>query len=326
MGLRLVALALVALASALVGLLVGGAALPPAHVLGALLHPSSTSTDAVIVWQLRLPRLCDVAFVGAALAVGGALLQGLLRNPLADPYLTGVSAGAAAAISIALLCGVAAAATPAIGFAAGLGTALLVASLARRGTGLDAQRLILAGVSLSAFFSAIVALAILRAQTSNGAGEIIGWLAGSPAGRTWSDLALCVPYAVVAAALALPAVPALNALRIGELQARAVGVNVERAQWLVLGATALLAACSVELAGMVGFVGLIVPQAGRRIVGSDARVLLPASAIAGAALCMLADAVCRTIVAPAELPLGVLLAFIGVPVFLSLYLRADRPA
>lgn len=326
MPLRLVALAIVALASALAGLLVGGAALSPHDVVAALLHPSSTSSSAVIVWQLRLPRLCDVAFVGAALAVAGVLLQGLLRNPLADPYLTGVSAGAAAAISIALLCGVAAAITPAIGFVAGLGTALLVAVLARRGSGLDAQRLILAGVSLSAFFSAIVALAILRAQAGSGAGSIIGWLAGSPAGRTWHDIALCLPYAAVAVALAIPAVPALNALRIGELQARAVGVSVERAQWLVLIAAALLAACSVELAGMVGFVGLIVPQAGRRIVGSDARALLPVSAVAGATLCVLADAVCRTIVAPAELPLGVLLAFVGVPVFLWLFLRAERTA
>lgn len=326
MPLRLVALALIALASALVGLLAGGAALSPHDVIAALLHPSSPAPDAIIVWQLRLPRLCDVAFVGAALAIAGALMQGLLRNPLADPYLTGVSAGAAAAISIALLAGVAAAATPALGFAAGLGTALVVALLARRGSGLDAQRLILAGVSLSAFFSAIVALAILHAQSGSGAGAIIAWLAGSPAGRTWNDLALCLPYAIVALALALPAVPALNALRVGEMQARAVGVSVERAQWLVLASAALLAACSVELAGLVGFVGLIVPQAARRIVGADARALLPASAIAGAALCMLADAVCRTIVAPAELPLGVLLAFIGVPVFLWLFVRGDRTA
>ncbi len=321
MALRLVPLGLVVFAVAFGALLVGGAPIPATAIAGALLHPHHSGVDAVIVWQLRLPRIVDVAFVGAALAVAGTLLQGLLRNPLVDPYLTGVSAGAAAAIALGLLAGVSPAATPALGFVAGLGTAVLVAALARRGSGLDAQRLILAGVSLSAFFSAIVALALVRAQSSNAASSIVAWLAGSAAGRTWHDVALCIPYAALAAALVIPAVPALNVLRIGEAQARGVGVNVERAQWLVLAASALLAACSVELAGMIGFVGLIVPHAGRRVVGSDARLLLPAAAFMGAALCILADAVCRTIVAPAELPIGVLLAFIGVPVFLWLFLR-----
>ncbi|HEY9086069.1 MAG TPA: iron ABC transporter permease [Candidatus Tyrphobacter sp.] len=321
MLLRLAGLAAVAAAAMLVGLLVGGTPLPASDVLGALAHPRAASDVAVIVWQLRLPRICDVAFVGASLAVSGALLQGLLRNPLVDPYLTGVSAGAAAAIALALLAGISAVAAPGIGFVAGLGSALLVAALARRGTGLDPQRLILAGVSLSAFFSAIVALAIVRAQSGNSASAIIGWLAGSPAGRGWNDIALSLPYAAIAALLILPAVPALNALRVGEVQARSAGVHVERAQWLVLASAALLAACSVELAGMVGFVGLIVPHVARRLVGYDVRVLLPASAFAGAALVTIADAICRTIAAPAELPLGVLLAFIGVPAFLYLYLR-----
>lgn len=322
MSFRLIGLALVTLAATFAALLVGGTPIAAHDVAAALLHPRASGDVAVIVWQLRLPRICIVAFVGAALAIAGTLLQGLLRNPLVDPYLTGVSAGAAAAIAIALLYGVAPAATPALGFAAGLATAVVVAALARRGSGLDPQRLILAGVSLSAFFSALVALAILRSQSGGYASAIIGWLAGSPAGRSWNDILLCLPYAAVAIGLAIPAVPALNALRVGELQARSVGVNVERAQWLVLASAALLAACSVELAGMIGFVGLIVPQAGRRIVGSDARLLIPASALLGAALCIVADAICRTIVAPAELPIGVLLAFIGVPVFLWLFLRS----
>ncbi|MGH7737835.1 MAG: FecCD family ABC transporter permease [Candidatus Tyrphobacter sp.] len=322
MPLRIAGLAFVALAIMFGALLVGGTKLSASAIGVALLHPRAATDIGVIVWQLRLPRVCIVAFVGASLAIAGALMQGLLRNPLVDPYLTGVSAGAAAAIAIALLWGVAPAATPAIGFCAGLGTALVVAALARRGTGIDPQRLILAGVSLSAFFSAIVALAILRSQAPGYATSIIGWLAGSPAGRSWHDVLVCIPYAVLAIALALPAVPALNALRIGEVQARATGVNVERSQWLVLASAALLSACSVELAGMIGFVGLIVPQASRRIVGTDARLLVPASAFGGAAICVAADAIGRTIVAPAELPIGVLLAFIGVPVFLWLFLRS----
>jgi iron complex transport system permease protein len=319
--LRLAGLAALAAAAMFGALLVGGTSISVHDVAAALTHPNAVSDTAVIVWQLRMPRIVDVAFVGAALAIAGALLQGLLRNPLVDPYLTGVSAGAAAAIAIALLSGAAVAAAPAIGFGAGLGTAVLVAALARRGSGLDPQRLILAGVSMSAFFSAIVAIAIFRAQSAAYANAIIAWLAGSPAGRGWHDLAICLPYAVLAGVLMLPAVPALNALRIGEQQARSAGVDLDRIQWLILASAALLAACSVELAGMIGFVGLIVPHMARRLVGSDARALLPASALIGITVTVVADAICRAAIAPAELPLGVLLAFVGVPIFLYLYLR-----
>lgn len=308
-------------AAAAASLLVGGTPLSIAQIASALMHPHRADTLAVIVWQLRLPRVCIAATVGAALALCGAMLQGMLRNPLADPYLTGVSAGAAAAIAIAMLAGVAAAAIPAIGFVAGLAAALLVAALARRGSGIDANRLILAGVSLSTLFAAIVTLAVVRAQSSNYAGTIVAWLAGSIAGRGWHDLLATAPYLAVGALFAVLSIAPLNALRIGDLRARAVGVDVERAQWLILAGSSLFAASSVVLAGLVGFIGLIVPHLARRIVGSNAGALLPACAAIGAALCMLADAVCRSIVAPAELPIGVLLAFIGVPTFLYLYLR-----
>ena len=302
-------------------MLVGGTPLTLAQIAEQLSHPHEIGVLHAIVWQLRLPRVCVGATVGAALALCGTILQGMLRNPLVDPYLTGVSAAAAAAIAIAILAGAAASATPAIGFIAGLGAALLVAALARRGSGIDSNRLILAGVSLSTLFAAIVTLAIVRAQSDDYASTILAWLAGSIAGRSWHDLAIAAPYAALGTVLAFCSVRPLNALRIGEQRARAVGVDVDRAQWTILASASLLAASSVVLAGLVGFVGLIVPHVARRIVGSDARVLLPAGAAIGAALCMLADAVCRRIVAPAELPIGVLLAFIGVPAFLYLYLR-----
>lgn len=294
------------------------------EITGALMHPQNASAASTIVWQLRLPRICIAATVGACLAVCGALLQGMLRNPLVDPYLTGVSAAAAAAIAIAVLAGVAAPFAPGIGFVAGLAAALLVAALARRGSGIDANRLILAGVSLSTLFAAIVTLAIVRAQSNDYASAIVAWLAGSMAGRGWHDLANAAPYVAAGALLSAWAITPLNALRVGDVRARIVGVDVDRAQWIILAASSLLAASSVVLAGMVGFIGLIVPHIARRLVGSDARVLLPASACVGAALCMAADAVCRWIVAPAELPIGVLLAFIGVPAFLYLYLHGER--
>jgi iron complex transport system permease protein len=320
-GFAAIALPLLVPLAAAASLLVGGTQLSIAQIAGALAHPHATDPLTAIVWQIRLPRVCIAATVGASLAIAGALLQGMLRNPLADPYLTGVSAASAAAIAIAVLAGVAAGAIPAIGFGAGLGAALLVAALARRGGGIDATRLILAGVSLSTLFAAVVTLAVVRAQSSDYAATILAWLAGSMAGRGWRDLVVTSPYVSLGIVLTIASIAPLNALRIGDLRARAVGLDVDRAQWLILAACALLAASSVVLAGLVGFIGLIVPHVARRIVGSDARALLPACVSLGAALCMLADAICRVVVAPAELPIGVLLAFIGVPAFLYLYLR-----
>lgn len=320
-ALQAVLLILLPLAAAAVSLLVGGTQLTVQQIAGALAHPNQSGVVAAIVWELRLPRICVAATVGASLALCGALLQGMLRNPLVDPYLTGVSAAAAAAIAVAVVAGASVAVTPGIGFIAGLGAALLVAALARRGGGIDANRLILAGVSLSTLFAAIVAIVIVRAQSSSYASTIVAWLAGSMAGRSWHELATVAPYVVAGALLAVSTIPPLNALRIGDVRARAVGLNVDRAQWTILAASSLLAASSVVLAGLVGFIGLIVPHLARRLVGSDARALLPACIAIGAGLCMIADAVCRRIVAPAELPIGVLLALIGVPVFLYLYLR-----
>ena len=321
---RFAGLIVIVVAAAGASLLVGGTSLSLRDVTGALAHPHFGGAVNAIVWQLRLPRICIAATVGASLALCGALLQGILRNPLVDPYLTGVSAGSAAAIAIAVLAGVAAPFTPGIGFVAGLGAALLVAALARRGSGIDANRLILAGVSLSTLFAAVVTLAIVRAQSNDYASAIVAWLAGSMAGRGWHDLATAAPYVAAGAVLSVWAVSPLNALRVGDVRARTVGVDVDRAQWIILASSSLLAASSVVLAGMVGFIGLIVPHIARRLVGSDARVLLPACAFIGAALCMIADAVCRWVVAPAELPIGVLLAFIGVPAFLYLYLHGER--
>lgn len=322
---KLAGLLVVALLALLGGLLVGGTPLPISQVADALTHPRG-SDAATIVWQLRLPRVIIGAVAGASLAIAGALLQGMLRNPLVDPFLTGVSAGAAVAIVAGMTIGVSAAAVPALGFGAGIATALLVAALARRGAGIDATRLILAGVSLSSLFSAIIALILTRLQTTDAAPAIIGWLAGSLAARGWSDLAFAVPYAIVGAAIAALTVPALNALRLGDVRAASAGVDVERTQWAILCAASLLTACAVTLSGTVGFVGLIVPHVARRIVGSDARAAIPASALLGATLVILADAVCRSAFAPTEIPIGVLLAFIGVPAFLYLYLRDQRAA
>jgi iron complex transport system permease protein len=317
---RLGGLAAVALGALVFGLFVGGSALPPRDVGWALLHPHGDGDVATIVWALRVPRVAIAGIVGAALAVAGFLLQGMLRNPLVDPFLTGVSAGAGAAIAIGVAVGVAAGLVPALGFVAGLGTALLVAALARRGSGIDVERLILAGVSLSALFSSFIALALVR-LSQGGAEEILAWLAGSLAGRGWNEVLWTSPYLVAGLALAFVSVPSLNVLRLGPSVARGVGLDLARAQWVLLVASTLLTAAAVSLAGIVGFVGLIVPHIARGLFGTDARYALPASALIGVALVAVADAASRSLIAPQEIPLGVLLAFVGVPSFLYLYLR-----
>lgn len=323
---RLVALAFLVPLAFAIGAAVGGAAIPPADLIAALFHPHASGDASTIVWALRIPRLCLAAAVGACLGIAGTIMQAMLRNPLVDPYLTGVSSGAGAAIAIAVTLGVALPIVPAIGFAAGLATAILVAVLARRGTGLDPERLILAGVSLSALFSAIVALVLTRLARGGSSDAILAWLAGSLVGRGWNELIAAAPYALAGTAIAFVFVPALNVLRLGERRAASLGVDVTRVQWALLAAASLLTAAAVALAGMVGFVGLIVPHLARRIVGNDLRVMLPAAALLGAALVIIADAASRSLIAPVEIPLGVLLAFIGVPAFLYLYLRGAAKA
>ncbi len=325
MRFRLTALAIVAAAAMLISLLVGGSYLSAATIAFSLFHPRTQSDAASIVWQLRFPRVCIAAVVGAALAVAGAVLQGMLRNPLVDPYLTGVSAGAAAAIAIAIAIGFATPLLPGLGFIAGLATAVIVAALARRGAGIDAQRLILAGVSLSALFSAIVALVLTRLQQGGYAETIIAWLAGSLAGRGWHELWNALPYALIGLLLSLGSVRALNALRLGDVRAAALGVNVDRAHWVILCAASMLTASAVSLSGIVGFIGLIVPHIARRVIGGDARYVIAACVLLGAGLMALADAASRALLPPLEIPIGVLLAFIGVPTFLYLYLRSERP-
>jgi len=323
---RLALLCGATVAALFAGALVGGAAVAPSDIIRAILHPHGGGDVGTILWQLRVPRICIAAVVGAALAVAGALLQGMLHNPLVDPFLTGVSAGAAAAIVASIVLGLAAAFVPAAGFAGGMVTAALVAALARRGAGVDPTRLILAGVSLSSLFSAFIALVLVRAQASDAAPQIVAWLAGSIGSRGWRDLALALPYVGAGLLLAALRVPALNALRIGDVRAASLGVQVERAQWAVLAGASLLTASAVALSGTLGFVGLIVPHIARRAVGSDLRWMLPASVLLGAAAVTLADAVARSAFAPAEIPIGILLAFVGVPAFLYLYLHDERQA
>lgn len=308
-------LSAVALCLSAASLAVGSVPLTLGSILGALAHPSTSGLAHVVVWDIRLPRLAIAACVGAGLGVAGAMLQALFRNPLVDPYVTGVSAGAAVAASASIAFGLSFVLVPAVAFAGGLACAVLVTAVAAGSESGANLRLVLSGIAISSLCAAVVTIVLLSSGSSDSL-TILGWLAGGIGGKGWNDVALTVAYVAVGSLVALFLVRQLNVLRLGAEAAAGLGLRVGRARFAVLAAAALIAAACVAVSGIVGFVGLMVPHGARRLVGGDAAWLLPASAIAGAIVVIVADAFARSIAAPAELPLGVLLAFVGVPFFL----------
>jgi len=304
----------------IVALSIGSVHVPLAEVWSALVHPHAVGTAQTIVVGLRLPRVLIAVCVGAGLGVAGATLQALFRNPLVDPFVTGVSAGAALAAAAGLAAGIAFAAIPALAFVGGLTCAIVVAALGSGDSPSGNVRLVLAGVAISALASAAVTLILL--QHAGADQGILAWLAGGINGRGWNDVLLVSVYLVLGFSFALANVHAINLLRLGETAARGFGMRVDAARWGVLAVASLITAACVCVSGVIGFVGLMVPHAMRPLVSGDARWLLPASALAGAVVVVLADMLARTVLAPAEIPLGVLLAFVGVPFFLLL---ARRP-
>jgi iron complex transport system permease protein len=304
-------------------LFVGAAHIAPNDILWALTHPSSQGVDARIIWEVRLPRICIGLLVGSALGIGGAMLQTLLCNPLVDPYITGVSAGAGVAIAIGIVCGVALPWIPALGFAAGILAAITVVALSSRAGRIDTQRMILAGLFVSSFLSAIVTIVLTRMEPNGATNAIIAWLAGTLAGHGWNEFDWSLPYAALGLALATCALPALNVMRLGEYRADSLGVSVAQTQRLVIASAALLTSSAVALSGMIGFVGLLSPHIARRAVGGDVRSLTPFAALTGAAIVTIADVAARTLAPPGELPIGALIALLGVPAFFFIVLRAS---
>jgi len=315
----LAVLAAAALAALGAALAIGSVAIDLSTVLDALTGDAQVAQVA-IVRDLRLPRALAAFATGGLLATAGALMQVLLRNPLADPYVLGLSGGAAAGSLTALLLGVAALAAPAA-FAGALLSTFIVFGLARAGAERmpwTATRLLLTGAVVAAGWSALISLLLALAPDAQVKGMLF-WLIGDLAGATIAWPALVTLAVVVAAALALAR--DLNVLARGEDVAAALGVAVPRITLALHALAALAAAAAVTTAGSVGFVGLIVPHALRLAVGNDQRLLLPASALAGGTLVVLADTLARSVAAPAQLPVGVVTALIGVPVFLWLLSR-----
>ena len=307
---------------------VGAADLPPLEVVRIVASalpfveraedwPASWET---IVWQLRLPRIALAALVGAALSMSGAAYQGLFRNPLADPYLIGVSAGAGLGAVVVLVAGVGSpAALPVAAYVGGLAAVVTAYLASRRADGVPMTTLILAGVAISALAGAVTAFLMVRSDPD--LRPALSWLLGGFASAQWKHAALMIPYLLPCAALILAHARILNLMQLDEDHARQLGVDVGRTKVLLIAAASLATAAAVAFSGLIGFVGLIAPHTVRMIWGVDYRALLPVAMLAGAGFLILADAAARTVVGPAELPVGIVTAFCGAPFFLYLLRR-----
>ncbi|MGY3229008.1 iron complex transport system permease protein [Luteibacter sp. HA06] len=319
----LVALVALLVASALWSLSHGAIDIPASEVVRAIARwfgGAAASGDDRVVLMLRLPRLLLAMLVGSALAGGGVTMQGLFRNPLADPGLIGVSAGAAlGAVAAIVLCGSSGHWLVALlAFVGGLAATSFVYVLGRRRPGV--ANLLLAGVAINAVTMAGVGLLTYMAS-ENQLRDLTFWSLGSLGGANWTRVATVAPWILIPL-LCLPrAAHALNALLLGEGEAALLGFRPERLQPALVGLVALAVSASVAFSGVIGFVGLVVPHLLRMVFGPDHRFLLPASALGGAILLVAADALARTVVAPGELPIGVLTALVGGPFFLWLLLR-----
>jgi ABC-type Fe3+-siderophore transport system permease subunit len=317
---------------------VGALPLPPGAVvvtlLDRLLAPSGIEvpggldgTEAAVLLQLRLPRVLIASLVGAALAVSGAAYQGVFRNPLADPYLLGAAAGAGLGATLVIAysptqslgpVGI----VPLAAFAGaliGVGAALLLGTAAG---GSHSATLLLAGIAVAAFLAA--AQTLVQQQNTEDLREVYGWLLGQLGRSQWSDVVLVLPYLGTACAVLLCCGRALDVLAVGDDEASSLGVHPGRLRLLVILAASLAAASAVAVSGLIGFVGLVVPHIVRRLVGGSHARVLPMSLLVGATFLVVADLVARVVLAPAELPIGVVTAFVGAPFFAGLLWAGAR--
>ncbi|MEO1590998.1 MAG: iron ABC transporter permease [Cyanobacteria bacterium J06632_22] len=283
----------------------------------ALTHQGE-STNQTIIWQLRLPRVLAALTVGAALGMSGALLQGMLRNGLASPFLLGISSGAGLVAVLMVSLGVWQGWLPLGTWLGGVGTLVIVYGLARTGNSISIQRLILGGVAFSTLSGAVQSMLLLTAREGR-VQAALTWLLGSLNGRGWEEVSIIGPGVAVALVLGCLLARQLNLLSLGEDLAMGLGVSLLRSRLMIGAVAAFLAAGAVSIAGLVGFVGLIVPHGIRLLVGTDNRIVLPFSALGGALVLSTADLLAR--IGPIELPVGIVTALIGAPVFIWLLYR-----
>lgn len=282
------------------------------------IDPSWTTAQESIVWNLRLPRVFLALIVGAMLATSGVAFQGILRNPLADPYILGVSTGAAfgAALAIVFFQGFSffgQSVLPFFAFVGGLISLAFVFTLSKHNGQFERETLILAGVVVQALLGAF--LSFLIAVSGQQMQEIIFWMMGSLASSSWQDVLTLLPYLLIGLIYLLFQRRELNVIALGERAATHLGINVERKKIIILIIGSLLATSAVSIVGIIGFVGLIIPHLMRLLVGPDHRILLPVSTLSGAVFLLWSDTIARTLLQSQEIPIGVITAFVGAPFF-----------
>lgn len=323
------------LAVALVSICTGAAGLPVGGVVASLLDrvpfvdvdSSLTPRQESILFQIRMPRLVLGLLVGGALGMAGGAYQGVFRNPLADPYLLGVSAGAGLGAVLAVGAGVDIGWGPfgAVPMAAFVGALVAVAASAAiaRGSWSEPATLLLAGVAMAALFGA-AQIYVLQRLRPDQAREVMSWLFGQLATSGWSQIGILGPYVVVCGTVLLAHRRHLDVLRVGDDEARSVGLRPERTRLVIVATASLMTAAAVSVSGLIAFVGLVVPHIVRMLVGASYRVVVPLSALYGAAFLATVDLGARTVVAPSELPVGVITAFVGAPFFAVVLWRGRR--
>jgi iron complex transport system permease protein len=302
-----------------ISLSMGAVAMTPTQLWQALLHRGDVLYQTIF-WDLRLPRTLAAMLVGAALGMSGTLLQGMLRNSLADPFLLGISAGAGLVAIGFLTLGLLQTWVPLAAWAGSLLTTIFVYLLARQGNGISVERLILGGVAISSLFGAIQAVLFLMAEDGQ-VQAALNWLIGSLNGRGWSEVKVAGIYICVALLAGCLLARTVNLLNLGDDLAVSLGVPLVRSRILIGGVAALLAAGAVSVGGLIGFVGLIVPHGVRLLVGTDYRIVLPLSAVAGAMVLTFADLLSR--LGAVELPVGAVTALLGSPLFIWLLYRRN---
>ena len=326
-------LGLLILATALVSLSLGPVGIPASHVASIVLSfvgldfADFGRTEQLVVEQIRLPRIVVGALVGMALGVSGATMQGLFRNPMADPGIIGVSAGGAVGAVVAIATGAAGLfylALPAFAFAGALAATFLVYGIAAVGGRFSMATLLLAGVAVNAFLGAVVSAIVIMLPDHGALREILFWLAGGLDSRSWEHVRVSAPLIVGGTAVVLLMARDLNLLTLGDDEARSMGVRVGAARVTLLAASALATGAAVAVSGTIAFVGLVTPHVLRLMLGPDHRVLVPMSAAGGAVFVIVADTVARTIIQPAEFRVGILTAFVGAPFFILLLIQNKR--
>ena len=333
----LVALVVILLLCLLIAAAIGAVSISPLSIIKMTLNKTAlfnfTATwqpsAETILFQIRLPRVIAAALVGSALASAGVLFQGLLRNPMADPYIIGTSAGAAFGATIAMMLPISLAflsfgLVPIAAFFGALGAVLLVYNLARVGGKTPVVSMLLAGFAVSAMLTAVMFFLVTLSGQTGLLQSIYSFLMGSISVSGWNKIIVVAPLVIGGIIAARFLAFRLNAFALGEEGAAYLGIDVERDKLLVLALGSLLTAAAVSISGLVGFVGLVVPHAMRLVLGPDHRLLLPAAALFGGAFLVLADLLARTMLAPREIPLGILTAFIGAPFFIYLLRRTRR--